>query len=165
MRTVLRKGVFETNSSSVHSICIAKDSCTDQEYPEKLYFKHGEFGWEYECYRTPEEKASYLYEAVCGIYENRADRENIKNQLFDILGKKGIIAEFEEDKEDEYGFREGYIDHCWEVKEWLDSVLHSEKRLMNFLFSDKSYVHTGNDNSRYHTIHAEYPHEEYYKEN
>jgi hypothetical protein len=40
----IRKGVFETNSSSTHSICIAKDD--GLTIPKSLHFDFGEFGWE-----------------------------------------------------------------------------------------------------------------------
>ena len=166
MKTVIRRGVFETNSSSIHSICIAKEPLPELEFPKKLMFKHGEFGWEYECYRSVEGKASYLYAAICEIYSDKYKCEEIKNKLYDILSKRGIEIEFEKEYTDEFGFKvESYIDHSWELKDWLDSLLHSKKRLLNFLFSEKSYIHTGNDNSGYYIIHENYPHEEYYKKN
>ena len=40
----IRQSVFETNSSSTHSICIATDTTID--FPKSLHFEFGEFGWE-----------------------------------------------------------------------------------------------------------------------
>ena len=39
----IRKGVFETNSSSMHSICISREGISGLKYPKKVFFKHGEF--------------------------------------------------------------------------------------------------------------------------
>ena len=55
----IRKGVFETNSSSTHSICIAKDA--ELTIPQSLHFSFGEFGWECDTLYSVSEKASYLY--------------------------------------------------------------------------------------------------------
>ena len=62
----VRQNLFETNSSSVHAICIAKDN--NYYIPKSLHFAFGEFGWETEVLTNPESLASYLYTAiyVCG---------------------------------------------------------------------------------------------------
>ena len=39
----VRQSVFETNSSSMHSICIAKQN--NYDIPSTLHFDFGEFGW------------------------------------------------------------------------------------------------------------------------
>ena len=58
----VRQGVFETNSSSTHSICIAQT--TDYIIPDKVSFSVGEFGWEVDKLSSLSEKASYLYTAI-----------------------------------------------------------------------------------------------------
>jgi hypothetical protein len=55
----IRQGVFETNSSSTHSICIAKKA--ELNIPKHVYFDFGEFGWECDTLRSLSKKASYLY--------------------------------------------------------------------------------------------------------
>ena len=52
----IRTSVFETNSSSTHSIAISKKPVTIGKY---IYFGIGEFGWENDCVNT----ADYLYTA------------------------------------------------------------------------------------------------------
>lgn len=63
MPTVIRKGVFETNSSSSHTLALG----TRAYEPEKIYtepgwevvIEPGEFGWEVCRYRRFHDKASY----------------------------------------------------------------------------------------------------------
>ena len=43
MKRQIRRGTFETNSSSTHAICIAKD---DYELKDHIDFHTGEYGWE-----------------------------------------------------------------------------------------------------------------------
>lgn len=59
MRQV-RQNVFETNSSSTHSICVTKNNILDNKVDE-IYFRLDEFGWEYSILSTVDEKAAYLY--------------------------------------------------------------------------------------------------------
>lgn len=85
MKIQIRKGLFETNSSSTHAIAIQSypnmlyvQSLTDEElnkiykdenikkikYPEKVKFNFGCFGWEQTTIKDVETKASYLYTAM-----------------------------------------------------------------------------------------------------
>lgn len=63
-----RISVFETNSSSCHSISIAKgskdvlyDTIEPNEKGEVILDLHREFGWNYEEYNDPMSKANYLF--------------------------------------------------------------------------------------------------------
>ena len=48
MKTKIRKGLFETNSSSTHSIVIGNNGEDVQSnLPEEVYFHGGQFGWEH----------------------------------------------------------------------------------------------------------------------
>lgn len=47
MKRQIRRCVFETNSSSTHAICIAKDG---YELKDHIDFHTGEYGWECEEY-------------------------------------------------------------------------------------------------------------------
>lgn len=160
----IRRGIFETNSSSTHSICITKRD-EKLEFPYSIYFKFGKFNWEFDYYVDTEDKASYLYTAIFECYGQKGASEKIQI-IKDALDKKGIEYEFEEPKFYKYGFDFGYIDHGYENKEFVDAVLKSDDRLYRYLFSYNSYILTGNDNSMLNVdIKADYPHEEYYKGN
>ena len=143
----IRKNLFETNSSSVHAICIAKDN--NYYIPKSLHFTFGEFGWETKVLTSPESLASYLYTAIYVCGENaQCDAEKCKNYIYETLGKYGCDCDFEPPVYDKhYGwFDSGYIDHGFKLEDFVKDVMHSEKKLMRYLFSPDSYIVTGNDN-------------------
>ncbi len=149
----IRHNVFETNSSSTHSICIAKD--VEVELPESIKFIQGEFGWEYDTLGTNNKKASYLYTAF-----NYVDRQEDFKKIVAVLESKGVEVIIEEDEFD------GYIDHIYDLEEMLDGLLENEDQLLSYLFSDLSFIITGNDNSDNDVeIKVDYPFTEYYKGN
>ena len=136
----IRKGVFETNSSSTHSIAISKKPVTIGKY---MSFNIGEFGWENGCADT----ADYLYTAIL----EQDNSSELLDKLKKILDKYSVKYNFEEPKYEtssngEYKWLEyGYIDHGDELGDFLDAVLSNEDLLMRYLFGD-STVYTGNDN-------------------
>lgn len=136
----IRRGVFETNSSSTHSICISKAPVTAGKY---ISFGIGEYGWENDCVDTTD----YLYTAIL----EQPDRDELLERLKNILDDNHIVYEFEEpkywisDNGDKY-LEEGYIDHSCETREFINAVLSDTDMLMRCLFGN-SYVYTGNDNS------------------
>lgn len=44
MKKQIRRGCFETNSSSTHAICIATDDVLN--IPKDIHFGFDDFGWE-----------------------------------------------------------------------------------------------------------------------
>lgn len=84
MRIQVRNNVFETNSSSTHSICIST-KCT-KVYPERIRITgEGEFGADDNQYLSYEDKANYLWAAImyiCGAGEY--DENGEYNRLTDI---------------------------------------------------------------------------------
>jgi len=164
----VRQNVFETNSSSTHSICIAKD--VDIELPESIYFGFGEFGWECNTLDSISEKASYLY---TGLYAN--DRIDDVKKIISLLEQKGVKVGFEEPvyktstwttEPYEYLDNGGYVDHSYDLSDFLEAVCNDEQMLLNYLFSPLSFIITGNDNDDYDvSIDVTYPHDEFYKGN
>ena len=138
MRRQIRSSVFETNSSSTHSIVISKKPATIGKH---ISFGIGEFGWENGCVDT----ADYLYTAILV----HGDSDELLDKLKEILDKHSITYIFEEPQyhDSKYGrwLENGYIDHSGELEEFLDAVLKDEDLLMRYLFGD-SAVYTGNDN-------------------
>ena len=136
----IRNNVFETNSSSTHSICISKKPVT---IGKSVYFGIGEFGWENDCADT----ADYLYTAI--LEQN--NRDVLLDKLKGILEQYSIEYTFERPRFhiSDDGKRKwldyGYIDHGYELKEFIDTLLSNEDLLMRYLFGD-SCVYTGNDN-------------------
>lgn len=169
----IRQGVFETNSSSTHSICIAKKA--GLSIPKHVYFDFGEFGWECDTLRSLSEKASYLY---TGLIAN--DRKDDFDKVKNVLTSRGVEVTMEEPiysmrsytdaagKQLEYksGENVGYVDHSDQLKDFLDAICSDERKLLNFLFSDLSFIITGNDNDDLDVeIKVDYPYDSYYKGN
>lgn len=65
----VRNSVFETNSSSTHSLVISKhgDNIKDYYINEELVF--GEYGWEVDSLRDPSSKAEYLLTTIQYVEE------------------------------------------------------------------------------------------------
>lgn len=167
----IRTGVFETNSSSTHSICISTERSLPLDYPSVVHFSCKHFGWKEAKLDSPDEKASYLYASILDLFSQR-DAEKIKNKIHEYLSEEDIVCEFDEPIYHTYsGMRfidNAGIDHAGndEHMDFVKAVLHNKKRLLRYLFSINSYVLTGNDNNDSDvSICANYPHEEYYKGN
>ena len=154
MKTKIRKGLFEANSSSTHSIVIGNNGeNVKSNLPEELYFHGGEFGWEHKLYTDTETKASYLFTSLMYMDDPYIWIEKIKN----ILKNWGVEAKFEELIKGEYsngttyyktrGF--AYVDHGGENNDLVIELCENDELLMNYLFSDASYVETSNDNDEY----------------
>ena len=140
----IRKGLFETNSSSTHAICIGKDN-NNLVIPSELTFKVGEFGWENEVYDDVTTLASYLYTALTSWYDGKELTNHI-NHIYTLLGHNGCEATFIEPSVGAWGITDGYIDHSEGLSEFLNKVLSSDKALLRYLFSPDSFIITGNDN-------------------
>lgn len=145
-KIVIRNGMFETNSSSVHSICISKKPVDDVR-GRKLNFYLGEYHWEHESVDTKD----YLYTAIMC----QGEREELLDKLKFILDKHGVNYTFEPAKiktwTSESGRVHSYcenggIDHSDETIEFIYAVLSDEDLLLRCLFNDESVVYTGNDN-------------------
>lgn len=155
MKKQVRKNIFETNSSSTHSIVVGNNG--EDIYaglPKKLAFHGDEFGWEHELYTDTQSKADYLFTSLIYTVKPYEYRDRIK----EILAKWNIETEFDDIVEIKYesGFTRYevknkfcYVDHGDENQDLVKELLEDEAKLMNYLFSDGSYVETSNDNSEY----------------
>jgi len=145
MKRQVRKNVFETNSSSTHSICISKKS-VNVDADRVIGFEIGEYGWEHSCV----DATDYLYTAIMCF----DDRDELLKKLTDTLDKNNIkyyLGEAEIHTSEYNGksytyLDNGYIDHYGGTREFVDAVLNDEGMLMRLLFGN-SCVYTGNDNS------------------
>lgn len=166
-----RRCVFETNSSSTHSICIATNRNTELSYPDKLIFYCKDFGWSFDRLETPEEKAAYLYASLLNLY-SRGKAQEVMAFIMEALASVGVECEFDEaiyqNCGRDYYVENASVDHCGDgdLQRFVDQTTSNKGRLLRYLFSKDSFVLTGNDNSDTDVdIHVTYPHEEYYKGN
>ena len=147
----IRAGIFETNSSSTHAICISYESpkLPVSENTYELYFGHGDYGWENRILSDVLERASYLNEAINSFDDMK--KVVYREKLIEILRKYNIRCNFANNyfEVTSYGeecYDSGYIDHGWETEEFVEAVLEDEDLLLRYLFSPNSMVVTGNDN-------------------
>lgn len=179
MKVQIRRGVFETNSSSVHTLTITKNS-NNLKFPKKLIFDSGDYGWEHVCLTTPEEKASYLWESIKCILPDNENKNLVEyNKALDsitkILKSVGVKAVFKYNnpkyKKSKWGNYyefydkkgnedDGYIDHAYGLITFVKEVCFDKNKLLGFLFSENSYIETGNDNED-----DDFPSEDYETEN
>lgn len=141
----IRHNVFETNSSSTHSICIPKKTDIKRD---SIYFGIGEYGWENDEVDAP----SYLYTAILCTYGYNNAVAKIE-ELKSILDSHSIKYFFEEPVWYEWdsGYKSldnGYIDHAYETSGFVNAVLNNEDMLLRYLFNGT--VYTGNDNDDCH---------------
>ena len=171
----IRKGTFETNSSSTHSIVITKGS-EKIDIPEKISIDLSDygFGWEYDTYNSPEEKIAYL---IFGLttetyYDNLLEATKRLDVLVKTITKWVKDVEIKGLKFTVYNghpyfeVEDGYVDHASDMKELIDAVLENEELLKRYLFSTDSFIATGNDNEDgYPEIRVNYEYDEFYKGN
>ena len=160
MKSQVRTGLFETNSSSTHALTICKEFAEDLQNNRvmdtipiaddgTITLTGGEFGWEIETYSSAETKANYLIQACVVdeyvpdgryfnyVFNREATLENAKTLL-------EVIKEYTGCKEviiDESIITRGYIDHSE-----LPYFIHDKEKLFNFLFNKRSKIYTSNDN-------------------
>ena len=182
MKTQIRRGVFETNSSSVHSISIIKDDFKGS-LPVKFTIDcNGEFGWEVKTYDDAQSKAAYMYQAILYYpYSLICDKDDIiaaqeilqslMNKFIKNIESYGIEVDCKykftkifHDEFENFGNKHvydyvefvdengnsnenfGYLDHGGEAKDLVDYVLSSPENTVKFIFDNRCFIDTGNDN-------------------
>lgn len=134
-KRVTRNGVFETNSSSSHSITIVSgDYIVDRLGVSQdgiCTIHSGEFGWEQETYQDSPTKAAY-----CATFAR--NRPECLEILRRVVGQElGCTVVFE-------NLDDGYIDH--QSDDIAEQAFESEKALRDFIFNPASVLETDNDN-------------------
>ena len=142
----VRQGVFETNSSSTHSISIPCQ--TSLTIPELIHFEIGDFGSDTSILSSIAAKASYLY---TGFAAN--DRMKDAYDIILYLLSEGIAVTAEDVVYDEYeSLNDGYMDHANELNGFLDAIVANKDMMMRYLFSPYSFILTGSDNDYSYVI-------------
>lgn len=128
-----RKKVFETNSSSSHSVVIDDGiDFKNVNFGEEIEILQGEFGWDEEEFNDVYSKMSYAY-TYAKNYGRKEDIEDLKN----------VIEEFSKSKV-KFSDVEGYIDH--QSVEEAEEIFRNKETIKKFIFGKKSYFLTDNDN-------------------
>ena len=133
MKTTRHK-IFETNSSSTHSISISKSNILLTSIkPDKdgnIILYGGKFGWKVEKYNSPLVKANYCALDCDGDKEKTSILIKV---IMDHTGAKGVVLDLD-----------GYIDH--QSNGTSDKAFENELTLKNFIFNPDSVLYTDNDN-------------------
>lgn len=139
MKRQIRTGVFETNSSSVHSIAIPKEA----DAPKYVSFEVGEFGWEF----GEADPADYFYTAMYEVSHTKQEFDERFERLKSILEGANVEFSFKQPRVEQSYFAlvDGYIDHGYELSEFVDELLADGDKLLRFL--SNGLVFTGNDNT------------------
>ena len=160
----VRRSVFETNSSSTHSITITHGRISNNSIrvgsDGYIHTELDDFGWEVCDYRSQAERLSYLVtmlavksDVTLWIYdanENRTDKDIVEDimetrefeKLSDEIGRharcRGVII-------DPSG---GYIDHQSheDYRDFQDFLDYYNTNVVEFVFGRGNVVHTDNDN-------------------
>ena len=142
----IRHNVFETNSSSTHSLAVPKKV---EHIPSDVRFHFGDFGWYLEDDIDP---ADYLYTGI--VTNSQEIREKYLPKLKEVMERNNIKAKYANyelssykwDGKTEYYVSSdyGFIDHCCELEYFLEWLFEDDDRVLRFI-SD-GLVFTGNDN-------------------
>lgn len=174
MSIKIRNSVFETNSSSVHAMIVSKEMPKIEPYNNFIHFGLGEYGWEENNYYDPDDKASYFYTAACSIRGY-----DVRDEIAALLKPYGIVCKFDDPMFETWTsdydgstctyLTNGSIDHDYECKEFVDTMMNDPEMLIKFLLNEDSFVQTGNDNSDmgwYKDVrNTVYPHDLFIKKN
>lgn len=157
----VRNAVFETNSSSSHSVTVTNEEIVDSGLSKLTLRKgvievrpHG-YGWEWKRYYTPEGKIAYLLAQICAEYLSAAPGgKDCSADLKRQFEKARFLIEAVEKVT---GCRvEVYppAEKGWGSSVYVDGdsagvgyeLFGSKKSLAHFVLSKSSFVQTGNDN-------------------
>lgn len=152
----IRKNVFETNSSSSHSLHITRGEAAAAPFSAEVLrtgvypVTLGDYHWEWGRYYTLAKKLDYMCSAIaaagkfseCETCDDAREFVPEFRILDDLVREKtGVRITLPSVG---HASRGASIDHQSENLPW--AVLKDKERLETLLFSEKSYIQTGNDN-------------------
>ena len=160
----VRRSVFETNSSSTHSITITHGKIVNNnirvDRDGYIHTELGEFGWEVWDYKGQAERLSYLVtmlavksDVTLWCYEDdesRTEKDIVEDimkthefeKLSDEIGRHARCSGVIIDPSD------GYIDHQSheDYRDFQDFLDQYNTNVVEFVFGRGNVVHTDNDN-------------------
>jgi len=153
MKKVIRKGIFETNSSSIHAIVIPKKEVEIPQEKIDVYISYPMyFGWEKDTYISFRDKIGYLL--IIAYYWAIANDKNPVKEIYSIIEK--LRNEFNVYVEISYKIKIdisdwesglGSIDHVSESFIFYEAIMNNNNLLSRYLFGGTIY--TNNDNDDY----------------
>jgi hypothetical protein len=156
MKRTIRQNVFETNSSSTHSLSISNINNIDNTIKDKylklnLFLRFDEFGWGYDNLETPQDKLTYILTMITNNNFNRYnDNEgDIKERLLELDVYKrvnNVVKKYTgKDIYTDINIKDfGHIDH--QSNDILDEWLDDEEKIASIIFNSDSCITIDNDN-------------------
>lgn len=152
MIKLIRNEMFETNSSSTHSIVVSytNDRLLDTlplDVNGDVLLEGGEFGWEYAVYRDALTKANYLALYTVQYYPNDVNLagENLVDLLVRVIKDQtqcnNVIFNFHNN-----AANYSYIDHQSIEDKNYHWLFNETDDVRAFIFNKDSYLETDNDN-------------------
>lgn len=140
----IRRSVFETASSSVHSLTVGPGELVKPDYKGREFpIYPGEFGWGPDQFSDVNTKASYCYTWLTCV-NNEADLESFKQMLVNIIKEQTGASEVVFKKSTDEYYPEGYIDH--QSDDRCGKAFENEDNLRNFIFCPSNILVIDNDN-------------------
>ena len=140
----IRKGCFETNSSSVHTIAICKTN--ELSIPGSVSIRCNNYDCENNKLYTTEDKLNYLITALVEMRDNGLISQSEYCDYFitvtNLLEKFSVVYTFKASLN--YG-----IDHILQLYSFITDLFKDNDRLIHFLFNDNSVIITGSDGSEF----------------
>lgn len=155
MNIKIRKSVFETNSSSIHSICISGSDRFSKFPNEKISVDFDEYGWGYDRLDTAHQKLSYVLTSI-QYYDSSVNDEDIetlyeskyyvwlKEMVKDYCG-----CEINLEAYDSRWCSMGYVDHQSTDtlnEHWSHDESTFKENMKELIFNDKYTIIIDNDN-------------------
>jgi len=137
----IRSAVFETNSSSTHSISISTentdlllDTSLQPDKDGNIVLIGGDFGWGIEDFYDAQTKASYI-----AVWSNVHHGGKYDDTIIEVICNQTAASNVI------FSFEDSYIDHQSSDNEY-DYICEDKETLRHFIFNRNSFLHLDNDN-------------------
>lgn len=171
---IVRKQLFETNSSSTHALCIIKEDNTLDKSGDLHLSYEGEYGWQFDMINDKTNKFTYLAIIANNIDNDNDNKTQYLRELLEKLQEIGftfdsILEEMYFDKNYnserkmdsilEYlrprlnnknipgSYSYYYIDHGDQAEYIFFEILKDIGKLKRYMLSPLSFIALGNDQS------------------
>ena len=134
MKIKHRTGLFETNSSSAHTVTY-KTPAVEIKKPKSITIEKARFDYCDDIVEGYQAKANYLWE----IITQHSDYRHAM-RFIEYLAQNEIQIRFKKEWVDEDGIYEGNLPYDDNGDELLREYLYSTSHLMEFLFNDDLIV-------------------------
>ncbi len=155
IKIMTRAGVFETNSSSSHSLTIDSSVLLANPLPKEIArsgiieLSVGDFGWEWYRYYTFKNKLAYLLADIMGFSDEGCTYDSRDGSLLDAHPRAESLCRFVKDFTgcDLVVHQERFsgVDHQSRGRSL--ALYDDEEKLKGLLLGAESFIETGNDNT------------------